>query len=57
LSESDRRVHFGLGSSARVDGLEIVWPSGAKERVGPIDANRFVTIKEGLGVVSQRQAK
>jgi hypothetical protein len=57
LSESDRRVHFGLGSDARVDSIEIVWPSGAKERVGPIDADKFVTIKEGSGIVSEKAAR
>jgi hypothetical protein len=57
LSESDRRVHFGLGSATGVDSLDILWPSGAKEHAGPIDANRFVTIKEGSGIVSERQPK
>jgi hypothetical protein len=27
LSQSDRRVHFGLGKAATVDRIEIRWPS------------------------------
>jgi len=57
LSESDRRVHFGLGAATRVDALEIAWPGGAKERVGPVDADRFLTIKERSGIVLEKPAR
>jgi hypothetical protein len=57
LSESDRRVHFGLGAETRVDALEISWPAGAKEQLGPIDADRFVTVKEGSGIIAQQPKK
>jgi len=57
LSQSDLRVHFGLGVDTRVDALDVAWPSGAKEHAGPIDADRFLTIKEGSGVISSTRAK
>jgi enediyne biosynthesis protein E4 len=57
LSQSDLRVHFGLGHESRLDTMDIAWPSGRKERVGPLDADQFVTIKEGSGVVSQRRRR
>jgi len=28
LSQNDLRLHFGLGAAAKVDRLEIRWPSG-----------------------------
>jgi hypothetical protein len=33
MSSSDRRAHFGLGSEARIDHIEIRWPSGIKQRI------------------------
>ena len=47
LSHSDRRLHFGLGSAAKADTLEVVWPSGQKDTYGPLDANRQWTLTEG----------
>src|SRR5229473_283079 len=32
-SNSDPRVHFGLGSATKVNKVEIQWPSGAKQEV------------------------
>jgi len=52
LSQSDLRAHIGLGSAARIDALEVAWPSGGTERIGPLDADQFVTIREGSGVIA-----
>jgi hypothetical protein len=57
LSQSDTRVHFGLGGQSRVEAMDIAWPSGRRERVGPLDADTIVTIKEGSGVVSTRRRR
>jgi len=51
FSQSDLRVHFGLGKAQKVDLLEIRWPSGHVETVKDLAVNRLVTIKEGAGVV------
>lgn len=48
-SAHDPRIHFGLGDAARVDSLEVAWPSGAVDRLSKLTADRFVTIKEGVG--------
>ena len=32
-SQSDLRLHFGLGARHRVDASSIAWPSGVKETV------------------------
>jgi len=50
LSVNDRRLHFGLGSALTAD-LEIRWPSGAKEKISGVAADRLVTVREGEGIV------
>ncbi len=50
-SSNDLRLHFGLGKAARVDKLEIRWPSGERELVQLSGVNRIFTIVEGKGVV------
>jgi hypothetical protein len=51
LSQSDLRVHFGLGDAAKVDRIEIHWPSGRSENLQNLPADRFYFVKEGEGVV------
>jgi hypothetical protein len=53
-SQSDLRLHFGVGDAARVDRVEIEWPSGLKEAVEDLPANHGIRIKEGQGVVSKK---
>ncbi|HEX3877008.1 MAG TPA: CRTAC1 family protein [Bryobacteraceae bacterium] len=50
-SANDSRLHFGLGSN-RSAALEIRWPSGVTEHVSAFDADRLVTLKEGVGIVA-----
>ncbi|HEV7889196.1 MAG TPA: CRTAC1 family protein [Pyrinomonadaceae bacterium] len=50
-SSNDPRLHFGLGASMKADQIEIRWPNGQTETFKDVPANRFVTIKEGVGVV------
>jgi hypothetical protein len=53
ISQSDFRLHFGLGTATKVDMLEIRWPNGLVEKLGNIAANQIVVIKEGAGVVKR----
>ena len=39
LSQSDLRLHFGLGSATQVDRIRVFWPSGLVEEVENIAAN------------------
>jgi hypothetical protein len=48
LSQSDQRVHFGLGKAQKVDSLEIRWPSGAVDTLSSLDPDRILTVKEGV---------
>jgi hypothetical protein len=57
LSQSDTRLHFGLEKRARIDLIEIRWPGGAVERVKDVAANKILTIREGRGLVEQKDFK
>ena len=46
LSQSDLRLHFGLGTAPRIDRLEIDWPSGAKTDRRNLEVNRIQAITE-----------
>ena len=48
-SSNDFRVHFGLGSSAKIDNAEIHWPDGAVEHVNLPGVDSFYTVDEGKG--------
>lgn len=52
LSQSDLRLHFGLGAYDHIDKVEIFWPSGLKETLGELRADRFYTVREGKGIVA-----
>jgi Tfp pilus assembly protein PilF len=43
---SELAVHFGLGASARVQRLEATWPSGARQTLEDIAADRYVDVEE-----------
>jgi len=46
LSQSDQRVHFGLGSAAKIDELRIRWPSGRVQTLTGVAANRILELTE-----------
>jgi hypothetical protein len=45
-SSSDPRVHFGLGTAGRVEKLEILWPSGARQDIAVDGVDRLLTVIE-----------
>ncbi len=49
-SSNDPRMHFGLGSSEKIDRVEIRWPSGATETIANVVPNRFQVVAEGTGL-------
>ncbi len=55
-SMDDLRAHFGVGEAARVERIEVVWPSGQVDVVTNVAADRFVTLVEGSGRVVERPA-
>jgi hypothetical protein len=57
LSQSDLRLHFGLEKRTKVDLVEVRWPSGTIDRVTNVSANKILTIKEGKGVLEQKELR
>jgi hypothetical protein len=51
FSQSDLRVHFGLGKAEKVELLEIRWPSGAVDTLKDVKVNQLIYAKEGEGIV------
>ena len=46
MSSSDKRVHFGLGAESRIASLEVTWPSGIRQILRNIAADRSLTVDE-----------
>ena len=49
-SQSDFRLHFGLGTASKVDAVEVRWPSGLIQHVVDVPINRITSIREGTGI-------
>jgi hypothetical protein len=47
LSQNDTRLHFGLEQRAKVDAVEVRWPSGVTQKFTNLPVNSFIRIKEG----------
>jgi hypothetical protein len=46
LSQSDLRLHFGLGSAVKVDKVEIAWPGGGTQIETGLPADKITAIRE-----------
>jgi hypothetical protein len=53
-SQSDTALTFGLGSQHEAEGIEVVWPSGQVDTIGPVPANHVVWVKEGEGLLAAK---
>lgn len=48
ISSSDKRVLVGLGhSNGEAVGVEVLWPSGARQKLSNLQVNRYLKIVEG----------
>jgi hypothetical protein len=58
MSQSDLRLHFGLGQAKQADLIEVKWPTTQKvEKFTNVEANQFLTIKEGEGIIKAEKYK
>jgi hypothetical protein len=58
MSQSDLRLHFGLGKLQVIDLVEVKWPTTQKiEKFTHVKANQILTIREGSGIIDSIQAK
>ena len=54
LSNSDLRLHFGLGAAQKVDRLSVEWPSGLSESFSVPAVDRMIQVVEGSGVKEKK---
>ncbi len=53
LSQHDPRLLFGLGQDKGAEWIEVAWPSGQRDRLGPVAANQSIRILEGRGSIEK----
>lgn len=46
ISQSSKRIHFGLGKRTAVDRVEILWPSGLRSQLAAPELNRMHPVRE-----------
>ncbi len=51
LSNNDPRIHIGLGQNKTIDQLTIYWTNGEKEVYKDVPLDRYLSVKEGEGIV------
>ncbi|MFN0130472.1 MAG: ASPIC/UnbV domain-containing protein, partial [Verrucomicrobiales bacterium] len=49
LSQSSKRLHFGIGSASAIDRLVIRWPGGDAESIAGLEPDRHYRIVQGSG--------
>ncbi len=47
------RQHFGLGQQARIDSLEVRWPSGLRQSFYALETNQIIGITEGQSSIQR----
>ena len=52
-SNSDPRVHFGLGTATKVDKVEIQWPDGTKQEIALPGVDQIFTVDETKGLLQK----
>jgi len=50
ISQSDLRLHFGLGKENRIEKIQIRWPNGKTEELKDLAADAIYTVVEGSGI-------
>jgi hypothetical protein len=46
LSQSELAITVGLGISGKVDALEVLWPSGTRQKIPPPPLERLTVLTE-----------
>lgn len=57
LSANDKRAHFGLGADGAAKSVEIRWPSGIRQTLNNVSADRIVRVDEPTGAEPAVKAK
>lgn len=54
-SQSDLRIHFGLGAAEKVDRLEVRWPNGATESYAIPEVDKHFVLEQGKAPVAAKK--
>jgi len=54
ISQGDFRVHFGLAHDTKA-AVTVRWPEGKLESLPAVDANQWIVIREGKGIVERHK--
>lgn len=54
ISQGDFRAHFGVGSATQAK-LAVTWPDGTTQDLGLVETNRWITVKQGKGIVQAKE--
>ena len=46
LSAHDTRLHFGLGGCGHIEQVQIRWPNGTRQTLGPLPARQFLVVEQ-----------
>ena len=46
LSQSDLKLHFGLGNAKSIESIEVRWPGGGTQKLNGVSANQVLRIEE-----------
>jgi hypothetical protein len=57
LASHDPREVLGIGRAAKIDSLEIRWPSGQVDKLVNLPLNAYVKIVEGRGIVKGKEPR
>lgn len=52
LAQNIQPVHFGLADAQVIDSITVRWPSGYVEKIGAVQINQTIKIKEQSGLIS-----
>src|SRR5216684_3544203 len=54
LSQNDLRLHFGLGTAAKIESVQIRWPNGNVESLQDVGGDYIYTVVEGKGIQDKK---
>jgi enediyne biosynthesis protein E4 len=54
LSQNDLRLHFGLGTAAKIESVQIRWPNGNVENLQDVAGDYIYTVVEGKGIQDKK---
>ncbi len=57
LCSNDPRAHFGLGSAAAFDEIDVVWPNGKHELFAGGNSDRSIVLRHGEGTLKAGSAE